>query len=117
LSFGSSKKGVKNENVETSEEKTRLLVKLKPFFTPLNVVIIILTTIGFLALLQVGIVMLTDITFWGKDINLIFFGSRAGENISLGIGVKIIHYYLVGIILIFSAIVLLFLKRWKIKKI
>ena len=116
MSYESSKKRIRDENIESPEKNSQVTRKLKLFFTPLNVVILTLAALGFLALIQFGIVMLTDIIFWGKDINLIFFGSRVGENISLGIGLKIIHYYLIGIILIFSAIVLLFLKRWNTKK-
>jgi hypothetical protein len=37
-----------------------------------------------------------DVLTWGKDLSLIFFGSRAGEAISLGIGMTVIHYLLLG---------------------
>ena len=117
MSFKSSKERIGKEEIIESEEKSRILEEVKLFFTPINVVILSLAVAGFIALLQVGVVIWTDITFWGKDINLIFFGSRVGENISLGFGLKIIHYYLIGILLIFSAVIILFLKKWKVFKI
>jgi hypothetical protein len=49
-------------------------------------------------------------TVWGKDIGAIFFGSRAGEAISLGIGMAVIHYFSIGMLLL-AAGVALFLKN------
>ena len=57
-------------------------------------------TLGAITLAWVGQSAWHDITFWGKDLTLIFFGSRIGENISLGIGMKVIHYFLIGLTLI-----------------
>jgi len=47
-----------------------------------------------------------DMTSWGKDIALIFFGSRTGEAISLGIGMKVIHYFLIGLALLLSGLLI-----------
>ena len=57
-------------------------------------------SLGAITLAWVGQLAWHDTTFWGKDLILIFFGSRTGENISLGIGVKVIHYFLIGLTLI-----------------
>ena len=103
----------RKENLELPQEKPSLSRELKFFFTPFNVIIVLLSAIGLIALIQVGYVMWSDITVWGKDISLIFFGSRTGEAISLGIGLQIIHYYLIGILLTFVAIVLVFLRKMK----
>jgi len=47
-----------------------------------------------------------DLTVWGKawnkDIALIFFGSRTGEAISLGLGMRVIYYFLISLALIIS---------------
>ena len=34
-----------------------------------------------------------DIVVWNKELGLIFFGSRVSEFISLGIGMKVVHYF------------------------
>jgi hypothetical protein len=117
LNFHSTIKRNRKENFEPSKENSRLSRELKLIFTPFNVIIISLIALGSIALIQVFNVIWKDIVVWEKDINLIFFGSRAGENISLGMGLQIIHYYLLGITCIFSAILLFFLQKWKTKKI
>ena len=111
MNFHSTKKKSRTENLEDSQEKPKLSSELKLLLKPLNVITISLIVIGSIALLQVGTILWKDITVWGKDFNAIFFGSRTGENISLGIGLQIIHYYLIGIILIFLAIILVFLRK------
>jgi len=58
-----------------------------------------LTAFGSVILTWVGWLTWHDITVWGKDIPLIFFGSRTGEPISLGLGMKVIHYFLIGLAL------------------
>ena len=63
----------------------------------LNLASLILTAFGTIILAGVGQLTWYDITVWGKDIVLIFFGSRTGEAISLGIGVRVIHLFLSGI--------------------
>jgi len=52
-----------------------------------------------------------DISVWSKDLGTIFFGSRTGENISLGIGMTLIHYLLIGMSLIAAALVLFLRNR------
>lgn len=47
----------------------------------------------------------------GKGLGLIFFGSRAGETISLGIGMKVIYYFLIGLALLLSGSVILLRRR------
>ena len=55
---------------------------------------------GVAVLAWIGSLTWTDITYWGKDIGTILFGSRVGENISLGIGMTVINYYLISVALI-----------------
>ncbi|MGD8506711.1 MAG: hypothetical protein PVF15_08620 [Candidatus Bathyarchaeota archaeon] len=52
-----------------------------------------------------------DMTSWGKDITLIFFESRTGQTISLGVDMKVIHYFLISLILILSSLPMLCLNR------
>jgi len=79
----------------------------------LNLVGLFLLAFGLFNLAWVGQLTLYDMTMWGKDIALIFFGSRTGEAISLGIGLKVIHYVLIGLALLLLG--LLTLLRGRIK--
>lgn len=76
----------------------------------LNLLGLFLAAFGSITLAWVGQLTWYDITVWGKNIALIFFGSRTGENISLGIGMKVIHYFLIGLTLLLSGL-LVFLRR------
>jgi len=109
--FHFSMKKSRKESIEQTKEKPNLLKELKLNLTLFNTVIISLIVVGSLLLIQVGFVMWKDVTVWGKDFSLIFFGSRTSESISLGIGLQIIHYYLIGIVFLFSAIILFFSKK------
>jgi len=67
-----------------------------------NFVGFVLVAIGAFTLVWVGWLTWYDTTTWGKSLALIFFGSRTGEAISLGIGMKVIHYLLTGLALLLS---------------
>jgi len=75
-----------------------------------NVAGLFLAASGSIILAWVGWVTWYDMTSWGKDIALTFFGSRTGEAVSLGIGMKVIHYFLIGLALLLSGL-LTFLRR------
>lgn len=47
-----------------------------------------------------------------KDVAHIFFEPRTGENISLGSGMKVIHYFVMGISLLLSSLVIFLQKRF-----
>jgi len=76
-----------------------------------NIPGLLLATLGAITLAWVGQLVWHDITVWGKDLILIFFGSRTGENVSLGIGMKVIHYFLIGLALIFLGSLATLLRR------
>ena len=78
-----------------------------------NLTIIFLLGAGSLTLIWVGSLVWNDIAFWGKEFSVVFLGSRVGENISLGLDLRVIHYYLIGILLIVIAIGLLVWKKWE----
>jgi len=61
---------------------------------------------GILVLAWVGLLTWTDISTWNKDLGTIFFGSRTGEAVSLGIGMTFIHYVLIGISLLAVGLVM-----------
>jgi len=69
-----------------------------------NIAGLFLTASGSIILTWVGWLTWYDMTSWGKDIALTFFGSRTGEAISLGIGMKVIHYFLIGLTLLLSGL-------------
>jgi len=71
---------------------------------------LVLVALGPYALAWVGWLTWYDITTWGKSLTSIF-GSRTGEAISLGTGMKVIYYFLTGVVLFLSGIFMLFLER------
>jgi len=95
--------------------QTKMRVKLH-FCALWNVLGLFLAILGAVTLAWVGQLTRYDMTRWGKDIALIFFGSRTGENISLGIGMKVMHYFLMGLALFFSGALTLLTKQNKVKK-
>jgi flagellar protein FlaI len=67
---------------------------------PLSTIAILSSAaIGAVILIWVGWLTWYDTTIWNKDVPLIFFGSRGGEATSLGIGMKVIHYFAIGLVL------------------
>jgi len=66
---------------------------------------LLLTAIGSIFITQVAWVTFYDMTLWGKDIVQIFLGSRTGETISLGIGMRVIHYFILGLASFLSGII------------
>ena len=55
---------------------------------------------GLILLAWVSSLVWIDISYWAKDIDIIFFGSRTGEPISLGIGMSVFNYFLISMALI-----------------
>ena len=86
------------------------LTKLNAYATRANLTGSFLTAFGLIILALVSCLTCYEMTMWGKDITLIFFGSRTGETISLGIGMKVIYYFLIGLALFHSGL-LTFLRR------
>jgi len=89
------------------EEAMELYLRRRSFS---SVASLFLTAFGSILLAWVGWLTLYDVTVWGKDIALIFFGSRIGEAISLGIDMKVIYYFLIGLTLLLTGL-LTFLRR------
>jgi len=93
--------------------KVSVRVKLHLSRLLLNLAGLFLLAFGLVALAWVGWLTWHDVTMRGKDIARIFFGSRIGEAISLGIGMKVIHYFLIGLALLLSGLVTLLRGRIK----
>jgi len=79
-----------------------------------NVACLFLAASGLIILAWIGWLTWYDMTSWGKDIALIFFGSRTGETISLGIGMKVIHYFLISLTLLLSGLFTFLQRRSKL---
>jgi len=62
---------------------------------------------GFVTLAWVFQLVWKDIVVWSKDLGLIFFGSRVGEAIGLGIGMRVVHYFFIGFTLLLIGLVML----------
>jgi len=90
---------------ESSISKTHFL---RSFPNLLTLALVIIAT-GILV--GVGSIALLDITYWNKDIATIFLGPRTGEPITLGLGMILIHYLLIGITLLGAGMGLLFRNR------
>ena len=71
-----------------------------------QIIVLSLVASAALILAWVGWLTWTDLTQWNKSIGDIFFGSRATEAISLGIGMAVIHYFLIGVSLLAAGLVL-----------
>ena len=78
-----------------------------------NLAGLFLVAFGSVILVWVGWLTWYDMTSWGKSIALIFFGSRTGEAISLGIGMKVIYYFLIGLALLLTGAVTFLRKQNK----
>jgi len=68
--------------------------------------ILLFVALGLMNLLIVSYVTYSDVAIWGKDLFDILFGSRVAEFISLGIGMRIINYLILGFALLISAYIL-----------
>lgn len=75
-----------------------------------NMVGSFLAAFGLIILAWICCFTIQEMTIGGKDIALIFFGPRTGEAISLGIGMKVIYYFLTGLALFITGL-LTFLQR------
>lgn len=71
-----------------------------------KMLILILFVSGASFLAWVGWLIWNDISVWNKDIGTIFFGSRTEEAIGLGIGMIVVHYFLIGVSLLAAGIML-----------
>ncbi len=80
--------------------------------------IVVLSLVASAALIMAWVGWLTwyDMSVWSKDIGSIFFGSRTGEAISLGIGMTVIHYFLIGLSLLAAGLVLFLRNRIGVTK-
>lgn len=90
--------------------KDSLLSKFDFLLSMPNLIIFSLFVVGAVVMVWVGSLAINDMNIWNKDLGTIFFGSRTGEGISLGIGMTLINYVYVAIAL-FGAGTVLFVRN------
>lgn len=79
-----------------------------------NLPSLFLAALGSIILVWISWLAWDDMATWGKDIALIFFGSRTGEALSLGIGMRLIYYFLLGLVLLFLGLLTFLRRRGKV---
>ena len=72
-----------------------------------KLLVIIFLILGLATFVWVFQLIWNDIVVWNKDLGLIFFGSRVGEFIGLGIGMRLVHYFFIGLTFLLLGLVLL----------
>jgi hypothetical protein len=72
-----------------------------------KLLVIIFLILGLVTFVWVFQLIWNDMVVWNKDLGLIFFGSRVGEFISLGIGMRLVHYFFMGLTFLLIGLVLL----------
>ena len=97
-----------NNNKNTEPSIHHLLNQIR---SPWNLTIFSLTLFGCIILAWIGQIIWVDLSFWGKDLFTILLGSRVGEAISLGIGMKLVYYLYLGIFLIIAGLMIGVIKR------
>ena len=71
--------------------------RLLKFFSNSLLIGIIFSGFGLVILAWVFQLVWNDMVFWGKDLGLVFFGSRVDEFIGLRMGMRVIHYFFLGL--------------------
>jgi len=107
MGFPSEEQGVAPVEVSAPSKPT----ERHPSYLLPSLVGLLLAAFGSTILAWVGWLTWYDITTWSKSLALIFFGPRTGEAISLGIGMKVIYYLLIGSTLLLSGLYAFFRKR------
>jgi hypothetical protein len=79
--------------------------------SPWNIATLSLIFLGWATLTWVGQIIWTDVSLYGKDMVTILLGSRVGENISLGVDIRVIYYLIIGSMLLFSSLTIKLIKR------
>ena len=69
---------------------------LQKIFSNNILIAVIALAVGSITLAWLFQLIWTDIAVWNKDLGLIFFGSRVGEPIDLGIGMRVVYYFFIG---------------------
>ncbi len=100
------------ESLVKKEGKESAFCRLKrQLRSPWNIATLSLILLGWATLTWVGQIIWTDVSLYGKDMVTILLGSRVGENISLGVDIRVIYYLIIGSMLLFSSLTIKLIKR------
>ena len=99
------------ETMQKKEMKKSRYSGLVSRLCPMNLAALFLMFLGSATMVWVANLVWVDVSFWGKDLALILFGSRTGEAISLGVGMTVLHYLLIGVVFFLSSAVLMLKSR------
>ena len=104
------------ETTEPQEQAEKALTEIAEIIEPhpsrlSKVASLFLIAYGSAILAWIGWLTWFEITTGSKDFILIFFGSRTDDPIGLGIGMRVIYYFLIGLALIFSGLITLVRRR------
>jgi len=105
----------KIEKLEYTEIPEAPLTDILTLVHPTNLLRLIglsLIVSGALALIWIGMLTWYDVSVWHKDLGFDLFTYRTAESIGLGIGMKFIHYYMIGSALLLVGI-LTYLRKGK----
>ncbi|MBN2260326.1 MAG: hypothetical protein JW702_07260 [Clostridiales bacterium] len=104
------------EKSETVRKRSPFLGSLKniPSLDILSkLMALVLTVSGSVILTIVAILTYYDLTYWGKELSVIFFGSRTDEILSLGIGLTVMNYLLLSFAFLFLGFLAFFINKRK----
>ena len=87
---------------------------LKYVRSPVNIVFLSLIFLGLAIFAWVGQIIWIDISVYEKSLYAILFGSRIGENISLGIDMRLIYYIDIGFLLLLSSVTIRLVGKWRL---
>lgn len=77
------------------------------FLSHNKLLIIIFLILGSATLIWVFQLIWKDLVVWNKDLGAIFFGSRINEFIGFGIGMKVVHYFFIGLTFLLTGLAIL----------
>ena len=97
--------------IKKEDKEPRFRRLLKQLRSPWNITTLSLIIFGWAVLTWAGQIVWVDMSFYGKDLATALFGSRVGENISLGVDMRLIYYILIGVGLLLSSLTIRFVKR------
>jgi hypothetical protein len=97
--------------IATSELNIQIPKKTKKYSPTPNIIDLIALGLGSIFLALFAWLVIYDAFEWNKDIITILFSSRAGEGISLGIGLRVIHYLFLGSAMYVFSVIQFFRKK------
>jgi hypothetical protein len=106
-------KSINSSDLIKPQKKALQVNVLKSIISRSNFVFLAFIGSGLFLLAFSAWIVYYDITVWDKNLSLILLGSRAGEAIALGINMRLIYYFIIGLTLISMGIILFLLPKYR----